>query len=325
MIHVPSYPAARAIASRAEQHFARHLSAARSARQQEFAPLPDAASIEAIIDAAFWASLRREEGTSPKISLAFVPPEAAGPAAHVRAAAPAVARRRWPSSRRRSSAPASIWASGVTAQASCVVWGTTRQLPAMSFVLEVVASGLLVIKHRSEAFGKFVNVAVLEGDQVKIVDEHAQRVPDCPGVVASLLGVEVPGVAPDTANVLVQIAASMRAHGRGGALLVVPSGTDAWSESILSPVLYAVAPMFSELSSLVAGDERDRASARMAGGSAPSRRRDGGTDRRRRRHDHQRALRAVRVRREDHAAPRQRPGRAHRAPPSRSRAARWLC
>jgi len=31
---------------------------------------PDAATIEAIIDAAFWASLRREENYAPKISLA---------------------------------------------------------------------------------------------------------------------------------------------------------------------------------------------------------------------------------------------------------------
>ena len=38
---------------------------------------PDADTIEAIIDAAFWASLRREESYVPKISLAFLPPEAA--------------------------------------------------------------------------------------------------------------------------------------------------------------------------------------------------------------------------------------------------------
>src|SRR5260370_438610 len=42
------------------------------------APEPDEQTIEAIIDATFWASLRREEGQSPKISLAFVPPEQAG-------------------------------------------------------------------------------------------------------------------------------------------------------------------------------------------------------------------------------------------------------
>ena len=41
-------------------------------------------------------------------------------------------------------------------------------------------------------------------------------------------------------NVLVQLAVSMRAHGRGGSLLVVPAGADAWRESIVRPISYAV-------------------------------------------------------------------------------------
>ena len=36
--------------------------------------LPDASAIEAMVDAAFWASVRREEGYIPKISLAFLRP-----------------------------------------------------------------------------------------------------------------------------------------------------------------------------------------------------------------------------------------------------------
>jgi hypothetical protein len=40
-----------------------------------YAPKPDAAVIEDVISAAFWASLRHEEGRAPSISLAFVPPE----------------------------------------------------------------------------------------------------------------------------------------------------------------------------------------------------------------------------------------------------------
>src|SRR5918911_2165544 len=74
----PAYPAARAVAATVQAHFARQLAAARQHGQQELAPQPDAQAIEAIIDAAFWASLRREEGYSPKISLTFLPPEQAG-------------------------------------------------------------------------------------------------------------------------------------------------------------------------------------------------------------------------------------------------------
>jgi hypothetical protein len=39
--------------------------------------VPDTETIELIIDAAFWASLRREEGYVPRISLAFLSPEEA--------------------------------------------------------------------------------------------------------------------------------------------------------------------------------------------------------------------------------------------------------
>jgi hypothetical protein len=55
-------------------HFAWHLAKARERGEDGLAPAPDAATIEAIIDATFWASLRREEGRSPKISLAFFQP-----------------------------------------------------------------------------------------------------------------------------------------------------------------------------------------------------------------------------------------------------------
>ena len=52
------------------------------------------------------------------------------------------------------------------------VWGTVRAIPFLCFVVEVAAPGLLVVKHhRGEETGKFVNVAVIEGDQIKIVDE----------------------------------------------------------------------------------------------------------------------------------------------------------
>ena len=93
--------------------------------------------------------------------------------------------------RRRSKRPGihlGVWPEGGTLR----VWGTTRALPPFCFVLEVVAPGLLVVKHPQRHAGKFVNVAVLEGDQVKIVDEQSANLPDCPGLVTSLLGFESP-------------------------------------------------------------------------------------------------------------------------------------
>jgi hypothetical protein len=70
----PAYPAAQAVASKMEHYFHRHLAAAGSAPAIDDL-LPDAAAIQDMIDAAFWASLRREEGYEPKISLAFLRPD----------------------------------------------------------------------------------------------------------------------------------------------------------------------------------------------------------------------------------------------------------
>src|SRR6185437_15697302 len=72
-----SYPAARLIAPRVHAHFARHLASARAQSSAPLASLPPFDAIERIIDAAFWASLRREEGYVPRISLAYVAPEEA--------------------------------------------------------------------------------------------------------------------------------------------------------------------------------------------------------------------------------------------------------
>jgi hypothetical protein len=102
-----------------------------------------------------------------------------------------------------------------------------------------------------DAVGAGAHVAVLEGDQIKIVDEDASSLPDCPELLASLLGFDSPASWTASVNVLVQLAVSMRAHGRGGLLLVVPAGSDRWRDSIVHPMLYAVAPPFTELADLM--------------------------------------------------------------------------
>ena len=243
------YAAARTVSPTVHAYFARRLAQARSEGREHLASLPPAEIVEAIIDAAFWASLRREEGYMPRISLAFLSPEesvhplmfertlalAAGALTRV---APAVD---------RPGVHLGVWHNGD----ELYVWGTTRTIPKYCFVLEVAAPGLLVVKHHSgQEAGKFVNVAVLEGDQIKVVDDHASSTPECPALVTSLLGFDSPASWAHSVNVLVRLAVSMRAHGRGGCFLVVPAGSDCWRESIVPPLAYAVSPPFSELARL---------------------------------------------------------------------------
>jgi hypothetical protein len=255
-----AYPAADLVAPRLHAHFARYIGEPR-ADGRPVASLPDLPAIATLVDAAFWASLRHEEGYASKISLAFLAPhETPEPMiferplsldpASLAKVAPAV---------ERSRIHLGVWRDGGTFR----VWGTTGTTPAYCFVLEVAGPGLLVVKHhRGEASGKFVNVAVLEGDQVKIVDEQATSLPDCPSLLTSLLGFDSPASWVDSVNVLVQLAVSMRKHGRGGSLLMVPSGDDRWRESIVQPMAYAAVPSFGALAALThVGPEERRSRA----------------------------------------------------------------
>jgi hypothetical protein len=240
----PAYSVSRLAAPRIAEHLARHRAASHTDERHPPYLLPDAQVIETLIDAAFWASLRREEGYVPKISLAYLPPTSeihplmfqrpmpldAGGLAKL---APAV---------ERPGIHLGVWGDKV--------WGTTRTIPPFCFVVEVVAPGLLVVKHRPRHESrKFVNVAVLEADQIKIVDESASAIADCPELLTSLLGFEAPR--SEHLNVLVQIAVSMRRHGRGGALIVVPAGADGWQQSVVQPIAYAVQPAYSDLADLI--------------------------------------------------------------------------
>jgi hypothetical protein len=255
--HHQTYPAARVVAPTVHAHFFRHLDAAQRRGIPATAALPDANVIERLIDAAFWASLRREEGFVAKISLAYLQQSENGTGLRFERPLPLTARAlaKVAPVVERAGIHLGVWHEGDDLR----VWGTTHVIPRFCFVLEVVEPGLLVIKHhRGEKSGKYVNVAVLEGDQIKIVDENATSLPDCPQLVTSLLGFDSPSSWIDSVNVLVQLAVSMRAHGRGGLLLVVPSSSDAWRQSIVDPIPYAVSPPFRELAELMreSGDGR---------------------------------------------------------------------
>ena len=253
----PAYPAARAVAATVEAYFARHVAAACDEGVDDLALPPDAAAVEAVVDTAFWASLRREEGRATRVSLAFLPPE--------RAHSPMLFEERLPFTAGGLTrlAPAveqpgihlGVWRDG----GELFVWGTTRTIPRLCFVLEVVEPGVLVVKYRrGDEFSKFANVVVFAGDQVKVVDEGGPRLPDCPPLVTMLLGSEAAGSRVDSVNVFLQLAVSMRSHGRGGSLLVVPGGSARWRDSIVSPVRYSVVPAFAELAELTGRETEER-------------------------------------------------------------------
>jgi hypothetical protein len=246
--HRPRRLVAKNAARKVHAYFARHWRQIRETSRETLASVASAEAIETVIDAAFRVSLRREEGYLPRPSLAILAPEDAvhplvfeealpltpGSLARV---SPAVT---------RSRLHVAVWHFGGELNG----WGAVRSIPPSCCVVEVVAPGLLVIKHgSSEPSRKFVNVAVLEGDQIRIVDDRASASTDCPTLVSSVLGCEpTPGL--DAVDVLRELAVSIRAHGHGGTLLVVPGDSDRWRGSLVHPMPYAVRPGFSTLAEL---------------------------------------------------------------------------
>src|SRR6476661_2902692 len=73
-----TYKAAAAVADRVVNIFTQHLDEAIAKGETDLASVPSSQHVEQILDTAFWASLRREEGNSPKISIAFLSPDQAG-------------------------------------------------------------------------------------------------------------------------------------------------------------------------------------------------------------------------------------------------------
>ena len=247
---VYTHPAAQAVA----EHV--HAVLAEQAPSVPGFMLPHVSVVAAAIDVAFWGSLRREEGTSPRVTLAFV----AAADAHepllfqrplpLRAAtlarlAPAV---------EQPGVHLGVAPSGGQAD-RLDVWGITRHLRPFTLVLEVVAPGLLVLKYSPSDSGKFVNLVVLEGDEVRFVDHGASARPEAlpkEGSVARVARGPTPlsrqfGLDDLTcwwapiADTLVELAVAMRPHARGGTLLVVPANTDRWQASLMQSNPYRIA------------------------------------------------------------------------------------
>jgi hypothetical protein len=163
------YAAARAVARRVHEHFLRHRDGARAEGDELPVLVPGVSEIEVMVEAAFWASVRREENSVPTISLTFLPPG--------RAICPLLLDRALPLSAatlarlgpavERPSVHLGVWR-GSDGLSVC---GLTWEVPPFCFAIEVITPGLLVVKHGHSTYGKLVNVAVLEGDQVKLIDE----------------------------------------------------------------------------------------------------------------------------------------------------------
>src|ERR1700740_3688599 len=139
ILHEPTYKAARLVSGAIEKHFAGQLATAAKRGEQNLAPEPSKHTIESIIDTAFWTSLRKEEGRSPKISLAFLLPEQSEQPLifEQRIALNAEALTRLAPAVERSGIHLGV----LESEGELYIWGTTHTIPGFCFVLEVVEPG----------------------------------------------------------------------------------------------------------------------------------------------------------------------------------------
>lgn len=255
--HDPAYPAAREASAAIEAHFI-----GLAARSPDPAPpRPDRTEIERFLDVAFWASLRREEGHSPRISITHLPSDlAASPLLFERSLpfTPATLTRLAPAVE-RPGIHLGVW----PVDGEPRIWGTTGAVPPFGFVVEVVEPGILVVKYRrGSGPKKFGNIAVLVGHEVRIIDHDAGSGREYTPAMEALVDLDPDTRWTESASVMVELGISMRDHGRGGALLVVPRGSEGWRESMVKPMQYAVAVPSVRLAQLMAeqptGDDDPR-------------------------------------------------------------------
>lgn len=252
-----TYKAARIVAETVETIFADHLKKATILGEDNLAFVPNASLIESFIDVGFWTSLRHEEGRTPRISLAYLMPEQAGTPIIFAQPIPFTPKTltKLSAGYERAGIHLGVWHDDDN---TLYVWGATLTLPNCCFVMDISEAGQVVIKHRRiDGFGKFSNIAVLAGDEIKIIDEQNSTNGSCPKIISSLLDFTSVASRHDTVNVMLQLAVSMRGHKRGGTLLVVPAQTKEWRDSISHPLHYALKPAFSGLADLIKKNEID--------------------------------------------------------------------
>lgn len=254
----PAYPVARRVSEIVLPRFLHGLSGENGSNDSPHRP--ELSDIEGMIDAAFWASLRREETYVPTISAAFLDANEAPDPLRFEEPIPFTpdALARLAPAVERPGVHLGVWRRSKELE----VWGTATRIPKHCFVVEVTSPGLLVIKEsRGEETEKFANVAVLEGDLIKVLseDSNSANLPDCLPMVRSLLGFGKERKATDELNLMLQLAVSIRRHGRGGSLLIVPGGSESWRESIIPPIRYSVSPPFLGLANIIqSGSAADR-------------------------------------------------------------------
>ena len=134
-----------------------------------------------------------------------------------------------------------------------MVWGTTHMIPPFCFVVEVIAPGLLALKHRPRP--RVAQVCQRRRARRRPDQDRGRarggrhRLPRTPNLHAGIRRDDDEGRRVERAGTARAVDAPPPSR---GILLLVPPGSDAWRQSIVHPIEYTVQPPFGELAALLA-------------------------------------------------------------------------
>lgn len=210
---------------------------------KQLAPFPDlpfeTPSIEhlsTMLNHAFWASTREEEGRIAKFSLAYYPSQKAPhPLVFTQpmTISPGNLVRLAPTLKLQHRA-----ISVINKGDSLQIWGTSGISP-HSINIHVLGPGYIIVRFN------FRNVLVYRSGDVVFLENEDYT------TLLRFLTLSLRPYSPfknptDLAAPLYRIIRSMYSHGHGGTILIVPPKTDAWRNAIAS-VRYECSPLFKDL------------------------------------------------------------------------------
>ena len=221
--------------------------------------IPSECDLQTLIQGAFWASMKKDEGREVSFVLAYEEPEPSDSAFIFRrpVALEPVGLARLAPAIHDADARIGAWHDP---SGTLEVWGYTS-VDSGTFELSVLEPGTLVV-----AFGA-ANLAAVFGARAVFIDAGC-LMPSCP-IWAKAFPLEPGGRPAERVRELkvesvLEVARSMRWHGRGGTLLLVPPG-DAWRASLQEPLSYEPTSEFPRaraiLSRVTEGEEHDVAQA----------------------------------------------------------------
>ncbi len=195
--------------------------------------VPSAEHLALIIDVAYWASFATEEGNSVTASLILRQSELTSDTFRFDTPLEFSAKTlvKLGPALENPKADIGVWPDGAGV---LKIWGFTSasyELMKPDFWVQILGPGRILILYSGRC------VAAVTGNQAVFIEQKTGMQFMMPKIAAQAISSDIKLVNLVRYNAILKIAQQMRAHGRGGTILVVPENKN-WMQSIKAPIKY---------------------------------------------------------------------------------------